>query len=129
MTITGDGRAFVFLRKHGPLIKQFSNQLVLLTLEGRVFILTFLLYHDYLSKDMFNEIALTQSENQTGYETGKLLRSVCQKWLEDNRGHLDDMTTVVPPTDLCFHEIGYLLLLLIAGQENLECAVEGKLVQ
>lgn len=128
MTIVGDSKAYVFLSKHGPLVQELPHGIVLLTLAGRIFILTFLFFHEYLTKDAFNEISLTESPDHVGYQTGKMLRSLCQKWLDNNHRRLNDLT-IAYPTDLSFASVSFLMQLLIAGQENLEVAVEGKKVQ
>lgn len=132
MALVGDARAYVLLRKHGALVHTLANQATILTIEGRVFILTFLLFHEYLTKDTFNEIA-QQHETQpsiAAFETGKKLREVCQNWILDNEKKIKRQGNLpVYPTDLTYVQVEFLLNLLIAAQENLERAAAGGKVQ
>ena len=134
MTLVGDSKAYVFLSKHGALIRELPNRSVTLTVEGRVWLLTFLLFYDYLTKDLFNDIAkfFEQQPTIAPYETGKKLREVCQRWLKDHAEQIKDphMAKVQAyPSDLNYAQVSLLMNLLIAAQENLEGAAEGRKVQ
>jgi hypothetical protein len=141
--IVGDSKAYVFLCKHGPLIEQLPNGAVLLTLGGRVFVLTLLLYHGYLAKYMFNILAERDTRMEVmspnspfvgpqsaAYDTGKMLRTACEQWLANNKKQLYEQPTAIAyPTDLTFAQIALLLETLVAGQEDLERVAEGRKVQ
>lgn len=132
MTLVGDSKAYVFLAKHGPLIHELPNRSVALTVEGRVWVLTFLLFHDYLTKQIFNDIAefFNSRPGIAAYQTGIKLREVCQRWLNDNSKQLKrDGKATVSPTDLNYSQVAFLLNLLVAAQENLERCAEGRKVQ
>ena len=132
MPIVGDSKAYVFLAKHGPLIEELPNKAVLLTLGGRVFVLTLLLYHGYLTQKMFNSIAehFARAPRTAAYESGKMLRSACQQWLVNNAKQLREQpTALATPTDLTFTQVALLLEVLVAGQEDLERVAEGRRVQ
>ena len=132
MTLVGDSKAYVFLSKHGALIRELPNCSVTLTVEGRVWLLTFLLFYDYLTKELFNDIAkfFEQQPGTAAYETGKKLRAVCQRWLNDHVQHLKEASKEqVYPTDLSYAQVAILMNLLVAANENLERAAEGRKVQ
>lgn len=132
MTLVGDSRAYAFLKKHGPLINELPNRSIILTVHGRVWVLTFLLFHDYLSKDLFNDIAkfFEQNPGRAAFETGKKLRETCERWLKDNGKLIVNYPKqIVPPTDLNYGQVSLLLNLLVAAQENLERAAAGRKVQ
>lgn len=132
MPIVGDSKAYAFLKKHGALVHELPNKALLLTLDGRVFIVTFLLFCGYLTKELFNEIAeRKQAAPQfAAYDTGKLLRAACQRWLNDTaKILLLRPDAYVYPTDLTYAQLSLLLNLLVAHQENLESTAEGRKVQ
>jgi hypothetical protein len=130
--LVGDSKAYAFLKKHGALIHELPNKALMLTLDGRVFIVTFLLFQGYLTKELFNEIAERKevAPQFAAYDTGKLLRTACQRWLKETSNILRrSPDAYVYPTDLTYAQLSLLLNLLVAYQENLEGAAEGRKVQ
>ena|ERR1035437_5501741 len=132
MPLVGDSKAYVFLKKHGALIHELPNHAVILTVAGRVFVITFLLFHGYLTKEVFNTLALDfdSQPELAAYETGKILRKVCESWLTNNKKLIKEHPNAnLVPTDLTFSQVSLLLNLLVAGQEDLEREAEGRKVQ
>jgi hypothetical protein len=129
--IVGNPAAYVFLKKHGPLIREVKNGGLLLTLEGRVFVIHYFFYIDYLTKKQFNDITEQGDGKENplaiAMQTGQLIREAAEKWLKAvDEFAKKNPEVIVDGTDLNYRQMGALLWVLIASELKSETAAGWK---
>jgi len=116
----------LFLHCHGPLVEEYHDGGVRLTMEGRLFALSFLTDQKYITSQSFEEVrekVKGLGEFEIGTETVRMIAEAGKKWMDDHETVIN-LNKSYPPTDLPLNSIRALFGILIASQEKLEASLK-----
>ena len=113
----------LFLKCHGPLVQEFHDKGVRLTLAGKLFAVSFLVSQGYISDNSFVEVRdKVKDLAEMGIETDRMIAVAAYRWLKASEKWNNEVP--FPPTDLSTASIRALLSILIASQERREASLK-----
>ena len=114
------------LTVHGSLLETVANNGVRLTMDGRLFVLTFLMHEGLLARGDFSNILVKNAANpkELYVQTGVMLRKLAEKWIQLHDADLLQRPKVtVQGTDLDFQAVGVLMWVLAKSQASFETSI------